>query len=419
KKIQSSSDWFFFGGNNPRTVIKDVSIKLNNLIKIKSMHLFLIKKLKQILRAQKVIILIKNDQGVYSRSLSQGKLKPPNFDLDPLINQVSLKDELNDHPTLIKYLTKNKLEVVIPLTRQDRRLGYIFLGEKRQNDAYYNEELEFLQIMAPQASIAIENALLYEKTRHFNLKLKKQVSLKTQQLKKAQIEKITQIYRFAEFGKLASGVIHDLVNPLTALVLNIEYLQGKNYLKTRDLKEVKNHLDKAVKITQNMQGLINAVKKQIKKQESINEISLKDEINQVIQIFAYKARDIGVRLRFLADQDVVIHANPVKFNQVLSNLIANALDACQTSPAKNKQVTVKLQVQANNIKLKVIDTGTGIALKHLNQIFNPLFTTKAGHGTGIGLSICQEIIQNDFQGWIKAKNRINKKGAVFEVEFSV
>ncbi|MBD3245135.1 MAG: hypothetical protein GF335_04030, partial [Candidatus Moranbacteria bacterium] len=387
-KIKASSDKLFFKGHNPKEIIKDISIKLNNNISLGETLLFLNRKFNKVIGAQKTTILIIDKKGVFSKNLSLNYIKLK--DERKLIkflktkNQIIIKEEVQRKKLMInKYFKKFDFNLSIPLFNKNNFIGVIFLGSKENDQAYYQEDIEFLEIISNQTAIAIENALLYESVTDFNKKLQKQVRLKTKKLKQAQLEKITHIYRFAEFGKLASGIIHDLVNPLTALVLNIEFLQKSDYFKKGELAQAKKCLDKAVKTTESMQDLIAAVKKQIKKQEFIQNFDLNKEIAQTIRIFEYKLRKELIKLEFLPKQKIILRGNPLKLNQVISNLIANSIDSFDELKKKDKRITVKTQTQGSNKALiSVKDNGPGIDPKLEKKIFEPLFTTKEIKGTG-------------------------------------
>lgn len=252
------------------------------------------------------------------------------------------------------------------------------------------------------------------KAEHISLEIK--VEERTAELKKAQIEQISQLYRFAEFGKLSSGLFHDLINPLTAACLNIEQIK-KDHI--QEIQGVKSHLDKAVTSIKRMENFIVAVKKQMTRQKTDLAFSLAEEINAVIHVLEYKAKKANVAMIFLPAEKIMTYGDPTKFNQIVLNLIANSIDSYSgmDDMRKERKIEIRTSFKDGIIHLTVRDWGCGIAPEFKNKIFQPFFTTKSSDaGTGIGLSLIKRIVENDFEGTIKFKSEKNK-GTKFIIAF--
>jgi signal transduction histidine kinase len=257
------------------------------------------------------------------------------------------------------------------------------------------------------------------------------VEKKTRELKEAQVEKMAQLYRFAEFGRLSSGLYHDLVNSLNAVSLNMEKVK-KEYSSGSAVSEAEAYVDKAVIATRKMEDFVIAVRKQLMRQENNTVFSLNVEIQHVVDVLAYKAKKVNVSLRFLAQQNIEIFGDAVKFNQVVLNLIANAieaylpftqstngsLDASPKGEGRNREVLITLEKAGDVIILFIQDHGVGIAEEHTQKIFEAFFTTKTeGQGIGIGLSLTKRIVEKDFGGTIDVMSNASA-GTVFTVRFS-
>jgi signal transduction histidine kinase len=266
----------------------------------------------------------------------------------------------------------------------------------------------------------IKNSL--NRTRELKEELKKErdllevkVEQRTKQLKQAQVERMTEMSRLAEFGKLSSGLFHDLMNPLTAVSLNIKKIK-----ETHEIKEIEKDFDRAIKATNQMHNFINSVRKQIAHQETKEVFSLNEEIKESIQVLAYRARQNKVILIFTTNEEIRIFGNPIKFNQLITNLISNAIDAYKKIEDKEsieKEIEIKLGIKENDIIITVKDWASGIGEEIIDKIFDPLFTTKDfKHGTGIGLFICKEFIEKDLQGTIKVESE-KDKGTKFIINF--
>lgn len=229
------------------------------------------------------------------------------------------------------------------------------------------------------------------------------VERRTYELRTLEAEKINQLYRLAEFGRLSSGIFHDLINPLTAVSLNLE--QIKTQANTQ-ISDAKSYLNQALLATHKMESLISSIKKQIYRESTISLFSLNQEIEQIRQILAYKAVKADVEIIFISTQEIQIEGDAVKFGQVIINLLANAIEACEE--AKTKKVIINLWEEETMIIISVNDTGYGILPENLAKIFTPFFSTKtaSGRGLGLGLASTKNIVENDFSGQIKVNSKI-------------
>jgi len=239
------------------------------------------------------------------------------------------------------------------------------------------------------------------------------VEEKTKELKLTQAKEINQIYRFAEFGKLSSGLFHDLVNPLTALMLNINKVKIDSE-NDPNFNIVRSEINQAIKASEKMKDFIVSVRKQINFQDQKEDFSLNEEVEEAITILNYKARKNQVEVIFNADENIIIYGDPIKFNQVITNLLSNAIDSYDEQQS-NKEIIVELIKTSNHIKLTVADNGSGIKDEIINQIFEPFFTTKSNSdGLGLGLSLIKKIIEESFSGTITVSSKINN-GTIFTV----
>ena len=244
--------------------------------------------------------------------------------------------------------------------------------------------------------------------------LEVRVKQRTEELRQAQLARMSQLYRFAEFGRLASGLFHDLMSPLTAISLNLESFSHDS---REQIKDTSKYLDQAMEATKRMDGFIAAIRKQLQSQEIQEVFSVNEEINQVLQILSHKARKAHVNIIFENNQVDKLFGNPLKFNQVMTNLLSNAIDSyANKKTVKNRQVEIKVINNSEFIKISVQDWGCGISAENLSKIFDSFFTTKdIDHGIGIGLSNTKNIIENHFHGLIHCES-VENEGSIFTIE---
>lgn len=253
--------------------------------------------------------------------------------------------------------------------------------------------------------------------------LEVKVEERTKELKKSQLEKISQLYHFAEFGRLASGLFHDLVNPLTVVSLNLEELNERAKEKrSQALMDIASILQHAIDGTRRMQVFVESVRKQIQQQETRTVFLIENEISQVIQLLSFKAKEQGVRLIFSPTRSITTYGDPVKLYKVISNLVSNAIDAYEGienthEPNQKREIVISLLEKDGTITIRIQDWGKGIPEEAAHKIFEPFFTTKnIEKGTGLGLSICKNIIENDFGGHIYMEST-PQQGTIFTFEF--
>lgn len=234
-----------------------------------------------------------------------------------------------------------------------------------------------------------------QELKHERDNLEVTVKERTQELSKMQFEKIEQIYRFAEFGQLAQGIFHDILNLLNAISLRAE-----------DDPEEAHPLAEAFGTTKRVEGFIQAIRKQLDHHESRESFSLTESIDQAIQLVDYKAKKENVRIIFRCERDPAptYFGNPFKFHQVVINLLINAVEAYDTVPdgdGRQRVAIIQLEKRDGMITVNMEDHGCGIPTDIQEEIFEPFFSTKSEkQGSGIGLATVSKIVEEDLYGTI-------------------
>jgi signal transduction histidine kinase len=239
------------------------------------------------------------------------------------------------------------------------------------------------------------------------------VEERTEALRAAQIERIDHLYRFAEFGELASGLFHDLLNLLNVVSLDAE----KNGMERG--------LEKVFSVQKEIELFREAVRKQLQRNDEEEGIfSLKESLEIVIRLLSYRAKQEGIVLILECESggDGTYVGNPFKFHQVCMNLILNAIESFDRSDQRKRMVLVRLiKSDRDSWRLEVADNGSGISADVQAKIFEPFFTTKQGEkkGIGIGLAITKRIIEKDLHGNIEIESDADNdgRGTKFIIEF--
>lgn len=209
-------------------------------------------------------------------------------------------------------------------------------------------------------------------------------------------EQIIEAGKLASIGELAAGIAHEINNPVAIMVeeagwiedlLEEEDLKGSKNLEEfrRALKQINTQGKRCKEITSKLLTFAR------KSEPAIYQVHLNDLIEEIVAISEQRARYSNVKIETrLAPNLPVLNISPSEFQQVLLNLINNALDAMDKEGGK---LVITSKIDGRYVAVEVADTGCGIPKANLGRIFDPFFTTKpAGKGTGLGLFVCYGIV---------------------------
>jgi PAS domain S-box-containing protein len=227
-------------------------------------------------------------------------------------------------------------------------------------------------------------------------------------------EKLIVTDRLASIGELASGIAHELNNPLTSVIGFSELLLKKDIP-----EDVREELDiiysEAQRAVQVMKNLLSFARKHHPKKEKVK---LNEIIEKVLELRTYEEKVSNIKvIRNFDNVLPEIDADYFQLQQVFFNIVVNAEHAMIEAHGRGV-LTITTEKKGNSVRISIADSGPGISQQNLSHIFDPFFTTKeVGKGTGLGLSICHGII-TAHGGQIYAKSK-QDKGAIFIVELPV
>lgn len=204
---------------------------------------------------------------------------------------------------------------------------------------------------------------------------------------------LVQMSRLTAMGEMASTLAHELNQPLSAIA---NYLRGSRRmledLSGDAIESVREAVSKAADQALRAGQIIRRLRQFVAQGESEKRIeSLSKMAEEASALALVGVREAGIRVRFdmgnIAD---FVLADRVQIQQVLVNLLRNAIDAMQNAPRRN--LTLSMRKNGGGLEIAVADTGTGIAPDIAEHLFQPFFTTKA-QGMGVGLSISRTIVE--------------------------
>ncbi|MFO7646951.1 sensor histidine kinase [Halomonas sp. 3H] len=216
-------------------------------------------------------------------------------------------------------------------------------------------------------------------------------------------DELIQAAKLAVLGQLAAGINHELNQPLAAIRA---YAENARILLERQRPEsADSNLEQIIELTGRMAEISAQLRQFSRKSgESLTAVSVPACIDYALRLFQARLRDADVSVeRQWPEEEVWVRADLVRLEQVLVNLIGNALQAMAEVEAP--RLTLSIERDDTRVRLGVADNGPGIPEEHLGRIFEPFFTTKSpGSGLGLGLSISSRIV-DDLGGRLVASNR--------------
>jgi two-component system sensor kinase FixL len=205
---------------------------------------------------------------------------------------------------------------------------------------------------------------------------------------------LVHISRLTAMGEMASTLAHELNQPLSAIS---NYLKGSKRMLEGAADEkaatLRDALDKAADQAMRAGQIIRRLRDFVQRGESERRVeSITKLVEEASALALVGVKDRGIRVQFKFDPAVDrVLADRVQIQQVLLNLIRNAMDAMETSARRELVVSVA-PVEDTHVRISVTDTGIGIAPEVAEQLFQPFITTKR-HGMGVGLSISRTIVE--------------------------
>lgn len=308
-------------------------------------------------------------------------------------NSLIIFEELNEGPEK-DFLREFNISVLIPLRVKESLHGFMIMREKSSGDIFSDQDINILEILAPQLSIAIQNAKSYEEISQFNQTLKIEIDKATSELKQANqhLKHLDELKD--EFVFVAT---HELKNPVTALRGYLSLLQEGVYGQVpSSFQEPLNQMQSS---NQQLVDLVNDLL-QIARSET-KTVTIKTEptdivpiIKSVIQNLNPSAKLKNLNLIYHAENTLPqIKADSQRVTEIMNNLISNAIKY-----SNKGDIEITHSIEDKFLTTKVKDHGVGISPKDQSKLFTRFFRVeeeviKGIPGTGLGLFIVKQLIE--------------------------
>jgi signal transduction histidine kinase/integral membrane sensor domain MASE1 len=289
---------------------------------------------------------------------------------------------------------------------------YTFSWSKSKNFALNNNVLDsIVSFIGSMFSLFL--AIGLASLRNTSKKANELAELKTRELKETQIQ-LVNAARLSSLGMMASGVAHEINNPLSIISgrarLITRLLETKNF----DPEKLKEYGENIITTVERVTKIVKSMR--LLARDGTNDpmvfVPLAHIINSTLDICREKIKNSNIEITVDPIPEAKIYCREVQIGQVFINLINNAFDAIES--LDDKWIHIKFDLDSTKVKIQIIDSGHGIPKDVANKLMVPFFTTKEpGKGTGLGLSISRSILK-EHAGSIEID--FNNKNTCFIVE---
>lgn len=229
--------------------------------------------------------------------------------------------------------------------------------------------------------------------------------------------RLGQVARLNTLGELAAGMAHELNQPLTAVLANTQAARRMLHDDPPDLAASQAAMEQAVQQARRASDVVGRLRRAVERpgtSGTVQSLNLHDAVRKVLYVLEPElARSQVIPVVHAPSKGVLVLADAVAVEQILHNLMNNALQALEAVPANQRELQLTLSASDAHGQVRVQDNGMGLAPEVLPHVFEPFFTTREG-GLGLGLSLC-ETLASGMGGSLLAANAPTR-GAVFTLQ---
>ena len=289
--------------------------------------------------------------------------------------------------------------VTVPMFAKGKVVGVLVVNNGVSERVFRDRDLKLLSMLANLGGLAVENARLYQNLEYANHELA------------VMRNRLLEADKLAALGEIAAGVAHEIRNPL----VSIGGFTRRIRKKVADDSEIRPYLDVIIEEVTRLEGTLNEMLDfSTDSRESYEEHDLNRVMQDSLDLIKRELDDSGIKVvKRLSDSLPMVFCDDRQIKHVFFNLLLNAKQAMEPAGGSITLRTFTVVREGKQfVAGEVIDSGTGISLDVIHNIFNPFFTTK-DTGTGLGLSIAHKIITRHF-GQVEVHNH-DGQGAGFLV----
>lgn len=428
--VKVANKYFFAGLYNYEKTVKKLTETLTSSLDFTGIINSMLETLRNEVKVEKVAVIIfnrsrgsekahykkfegfnrKEEKEIIEEFVLKGyqeKVKKENLTKEIFIEKV--KQNFETIRTLFN------VEICLFLFGKERLAGVVFLGCRENDSAYTKEDIELLETMSKQASVALENALLYEEIEGFSEKLRgevkrqtKEISMKNEELEKNMIEKTV-------FTELLN---HQIRTPLAVLKNYLSYWENgkyKNFDETKQKKYQRNILDSAKKLDIISKDLLMFLKSENSvSKENFQKVDFSKLISEVFTDYEKGFARRNLRLAGEIQENLIVLGDQVLLREALRNLVDNASKYASSNSviyrsllAENGRIIFRISNQTDEIFQNHVDFFSKFKRGKKAKEMNP-------EGTGMGIYIVRKIVEK-----IGGMFFLNVKKSRLEIRFEI
>jgi signal transduction histidine kinase len=370
-----------------------------------------VRKVYETIEAEKVLVFTVNpDSGVVRLSVAEGcpHAREGTFVHEPCAKlamqtlsqrrlQIVGEAELRALPGVkLREACTEKQAIAVPIMANGNCFGVLEVFEKKNGKPFHRNEVAFITQVATKLALVIQNTQAYLTINRLNESLEVKVSERTSQLEQAITTlkdtqaQLMQSEKLATIGTLAGGVAHELNNPMSAILANVQLLQldVEDPEQRESLEMIESGARRCKQIVEN---LLNYSRQATPEQRSL---SINAVLNDTLGLLRHQLRNANVEIILQLGELPPVLGNANELSQIFTNMAVNAMDAIadrHRTPAVG-HLTIRTYQDGKTVVVEFTDDGCGMDELTMRKIFDPFFTTKQiGKGTGLGLSVSQQI----------------------------
>ena len=224
--------------------------------------------------------------------------------------------------------------------------------------------------------------------------------------------------RLASMGEMIGNIAHQWRQPLNIMALVMQDLYISDQLGNLTSKKIEDSYEKSNNLLQYMSQTIDDFRNFFKQGDADQEFSIKEALDSVYSLINTNLSYHHIECSIDVQKDNIVKGGQNEFKQVLINIINNAQEAIESNNSKTKKIDILITQEDNQAIIRISDDGGGMKNNVIDKIFDPYFTTKnQTQGTGLGLYMSKQIIENSMCGSLTTQN--TEKGAEFAISLSI
>ncbi len=398
-----------------------IGTKISSVLEVGHLYDIIVNSAHRILQAEKSVLLLLDEDAHLSVAAQKGV---DECDIEGI--QIVAGEEISG------WVAEKKEPLLMPSVKEDQRFQKLekegfytdsflsvpfidnekvigVLNVERSEEAFNNDDLQILLIFANQATIAIQNANLIEKEKGLTERMARAevkaeyvdiLQMKNDDLEEAYKQlkttqnQLIQSEKMATIGILAGGVAHEINTPLGTILTNAQMLRADitDEFQAKSLSLIERSTVHCKSIIEN---LLNFSRKA---NDGWDWIDLKNVMDDALTLINKDFTREGIELKKDYGDVPQVKANSNEIEQVFANIVMNAVHAIKSVHPKEKaegRLSIVIRPGGDeHVFIEISDNGCGVGEENKKMLFDPFFTTKdVGEGTGLGLSVCHNIIE--------------------------